>query len=64
MPEKLAYPFGNQEGMTLRDYIAAQALIGIINAYKGESTASAAVTAYEYADEMLKARQGINTEYN
>jgi hypothetical protein len=64
MPEKLAYPFGNQEGMTLRDYFAAQALIGIINAYKGESTTSATITAYEYADEMIKVRQGMNTEYN
>jgi hypothetical protein len=63
MPEKLAYPFGNQEGMTLRDYFAAQALPAIISTYKGESLVSASVTAYEYADEMIKARQGVDTEH-
>jgi len=64
MPEKLAFPFGNQEGMTLRDYLAGQALIGIITAYKGESATSACLTAYEYADEMLKVKNGKASEYN
>ena len=63
MPVKLAYPFGNQEGMTLRDYFAAQALTAIISTYKGESLVSASVTAYEYADEMIKARQNIDSEH-
>jgi hypothetical protein len=63
MPEKLAYPFGNQEGMTLRDYYAGQALAAIISTYKGESVISASLTAYEYADEMLKARVGASQEH-
>jgi len=63
MPEKLVYPFGNQQGMTLRDYFAAQVLPAIISTYKGESIISASLTAYEYADEMLKARIGASKEH-
>jgi len=46
-----------QDGMDLRDYFAAQALQAIIIAYRGEDTESASVTSYEYADEMMKARE-------
>jgi|DEB0MinimDraft_10_1074344.scaffolds.fasta_scaffold32423_2 hypothetical protein len=45
------------EGMTLRDYFAAKALLGII---AGRSTGTAgeeiAPLAYEFADDMLRAR--------
>ena len=44
-------------GMDLRDYFASQALSSIISAYKGEDTESASLTAYEYADAMMKARE-------
>jgi hypothetical protein len=32
------------------------ALLGIVFAYKGEDSESASLTAYEYADAMLKVR--------
>ena len=43
------------EGMTLRDYFAAKALSGIIagNHFAGEEIAP---LAYEFADDMLRAR--------
>jgi hypothetical protein len=40
----------------LRDCFAMFALIGIVFAHKGEDSESASLTAYEYADAMLKAR--------
>jgi hypothetical protein len=40
----------------LRDCFAMFALLGIVFAYKGEDSESASLTAYEYADAMLKAR--------
>jgi hypothetical protein len=62
-----------QQGMTLRDYFAGQALIGIINqstiaevantimtvaAAKGVTEHYVmAISAYKYADEMLAARE-------
>lgn len=44
--------------MNLRDYFASKALQAIIQTYKGEDTESACITAYEYADSMLKVRDG------
>jgi hypothetical protein len=44
--------------MDLRDYFASKALQAIIQTYKGEDTESACITAYEYADNMLKVRDG------
>jgi hypothetical protein len=44
-------------GMTLRDYFAAKALQGIC-ARVHWSYSGAAIDAYEYADAMLKARDG------
>jgi hypothetical protein len=41
----------------LRDCFAMFALLGIVFAYKGEDSESASLTAYEYADAMLKARK-------
>lgn len=50
------------EGMSLRDYFASQALAGMIASYTGADLPlperdHAAITAYEYADAMLKARE-------
>lgn len=60
-----AFPIGNNytiwhEGMDLRDYFASKALQAIIQTYKGEDTESACLTAYEYADMMMKIRNGQN----
>jgi len=41
----------------LRDCFAMFALLGIVFAYKGEDSESASLTAYGYADAMLKARK-------
>jgi hypothetical protein len=40
----------------LRDCFAMFALLGIVFAYKGEDSESASLTAYEYADAMLRVR--------
>ena len=46
------------EGMTMRDYFAAQALTGILanTSDKCASTSTIASCCYEFADAMLKAR--------
>ena len=45
------------QGMTLRDYFAAQALQGLIASDAHDGTfLSNAMDAYQYADMMLKAR--------
>lgn len=41
----------------LIDIFAMFALNAMIQAYRGESTQSAAETAYEYASEMMRARK-------
>ena len=49
------------DGMTLRDYFAAAALNGIMQAFGGEdlySYSENAVHSYAAADAMLKARAG------
>lgn len=60
-------PDGNQtvceqEGMSIRDYFAAQALTGLIAANAGRQVLPqsevAAELAYGYADAMLRHRQG------
>jgi hypothetical protein len=43
------------QGMTLRDYFAAQALQGIVN-QSDTFWAGAAQLAYQYADAMMEAR--------
>jgi hypothetical protein len=50
---------GYEDGMTLRDYFAGQALQGLIARSSGIRVADADVmaeTAYRYADAMLEAR--------
>ena len=66
--EQQAFPDGllNQEGMSLRDYFAAQALTGaqiwdaVINgknAQFSQGTEKLAEVAYAVADAMMKARE-------
>ena len=48
------------DGMTLRDYFAAKAMQGVIASWSLNSMPPAKETAgaaYQYADEMLKARE-------
>ena len=62
-----AFPHGGNEsedaklGMTLRDWFAGQALIGLLGGRGGplqkQFTNAGAVLAYEYADEMIEARK-------
>jgi hypothetical protein len=52
-----AFATGSNYGMTLRDWFASQALIGMM-AYNGTKGCShMANVAYEYADAMLAARK-------
>jgi hypothetical protein len=51
-----AHPFGSEEGMTLRDWFAGQALIGLL----GEGRWAAKILAehaYRTADAMLAERE-------
>jgi len=50
----------NKQGITIRDYFAATALIGLTTAYAGEiegRTTELAGQAYALADAMVKARE-------
>jgi hypothetical protein len=47
---------GEQDGMSLRDWFAGQALAGLL-AEKCKDPREAAEQAYDYADEMLEARR-------
>ena len=52
-----AIPTGSHYGITLRDWFAGQALIGMM-AYNGtKGCGHMANVAYEYADAMLAARE-------
>lgn len=65
--ELQAHQFGNDDfcttGLSLRDYFAAQALAGLAGRkfHKGDAGEGyaewAASMAYEFADEMIKARE-------
>ena len=55
-----AIPTGSNYGMTLRDWFASQALIGMM-AYNGtKGCGYMAKVAYEYADAMLAARKNYD----
>ena len=55
-----AIPTGSNYGMTLRDWFASQALIGMM-AYNGtKGCGYMANVAYEYADAMLAARKNYD----
>jgi hypothetical protein len=53
----------NQDGMDLRDYFAAQAMVGILTMLKGGNEGlitvqeSTSKYAYEWADAMMEARK-------
>ena len=51
-------PTGHDNGMTLRDYFAAQALAALIVREGQESfvVEEITITAYQYADSMLEVR--------
>jgi len=52
--------FEDKEGMTLRDYFAAKAMVGLLNCYhnpKEFTEEKLAEQSYEVADAMLKARK-------
>lgn len=61
------FPTGGDPGMTLRDYFAAAALQGMLaysyvnpqrgNYHENCTFEGAAFDAYQYADEMIKARK-------
>ena len=55
-----AYPhkYADVPGMTLRDYFAAAALTGGLLDGAFPTPEDAAISAYEYADAMLTAREG------
>lgn len=54
-----------QRGMTLRDYFAGQALVGLISRLKVDKlTNKTIVTTYEIADAMLKERIKNGTDKN
>ena len=61
-PVAVAAPDGEkhlQEGMTLRDWFAGQALGKCLHEFWGEhdGTESATIAAYQIADAMIKARK-------
>lgn len=62
-PEQVIAQYENkpQQGMTLRDYFAGQALAGIVMNYTtqkfGASEFTVAAAAYQYADAMLAAME-------
>lgn len=51
-----------QDGMTLRDYFAAQGLGWLLNQVTGENMNELAKSAYQLADAMLKARAASISE--
>lgn len=53
-----AFPNGGSFGMSLRDYFAGQALLGMVgDKHDGEFWGQIADTAYRAADAMMKARE-------
>lgn len=57
-PKIFAFP-GSQQGMTLRDYFAAQAITGAVTGevVQQEDLDEMARSAYSMADAMLRARE-------
>lgn len=51
------YSISEQDGMTLRDYFAGQALAGMCARSRNPDKLNRALAAYEHADAMLEARQ-------
>lgn len=59
-------PLHAETGMSLRDWFAGQALVGLIACYAPSNAAfdpkTDAKTAYKYADEMLAVREAEDAE--
>jgi hypothetical protein len=55
-PRSTSYSEGTV-GMTLRDWFAGQALVGLLAHEGAEGAQHIAKSAYEYADKMLKERR-------
>ena len=47
----------NEHGLTMRDYFAAKAMQALIHVQVKTKQQQTAAAAYEWADEMLKARE-------
>ena len=57
-----AFPNHRSEGMELRDYFAAKAMVTLIDVFKDHPTSMEPVAqaAYRMAEEMMKAREKKN----
>ena len=51
------WQYPGQPGMSLRDWFAGQAITGVIDTCRGESTKSWAKDCYRIADAMMEARE-------
>lgn len=56
-PVQDAYSVSTERGMNLRDYFAAKAMQALIHVQVKTKQQQTAAAAYEWADEMLKARE-------
>jgi len=56
--ENICHPSVYQ-GMTMRDYFAGQALVGLLSSRGYHERNIAAMDAYNLADAMLTAREGV-----
>ena len=61
-PIQDAYSMSTEQGMTLRDYFAAKAMQALIHVQVKTRQQQTAAAAYEWADEMLKARDENNRQ--
>lgn len=54
-----AFPNNRSEGMELRDYFAAKAMVTLIDVFKDHPTSmeTVAQAAYRMAEEMMEARE-------
>ena len=57
----VTYDVPPQDGMSLRDYLAGQALAGLLASSRSWTLGEVAAFAYRYADEMLKERDKCTT---
>jgi hypothetical protein len=54
-------PFQGHDGMSLRDYFAGQALIGILSNLPDQTSKSYAIRAYDVADAMIERKKQTAT---
>jgi hypothetical protein len=61
-PRLIRYPnshLENEDGMSLRDYFAGQALASLAHRQSDGEPMATAIHAYQVANAMLKAREGM-----